>query len=80
MEVTPKGRMWFLAGVSVCDSSSKEYANAFGGMRFDEKMVHHHLQQCATKADVERGTLQSTIGVSTRNYEHSPKTNEELSQ
>ena len=80
MSVTPKETLWLLAGVNVCDSSSPTYHSHFSGLRLDAKKIRKCLYENSKKGDADRGTIQTTLGVSTQNYECHAKTVEELEE
>ena len=78
MSVEPKDRLWSVAGVNVCDSSSSTYKKIFDGLRLDPRRIHRYLKKRSKPVDLERGTFQVTLGVSTQNYECTTKTPEEI--
>ena len=78
MTITPKDELFQLAGVNVCNYTSETYNKCFSGLQLDPKSVHNCLCEISQKYDEERGTIQSTLGVSTQNYQCSTKSTEEL--
>ena len=79
--VVPGSRhMFSMEGIKVIDSSHKTYQECFGDVQLDPVAIHSHLKETSVKADKDRGAMQVSLGISTRNFEHVAKTPEELEQ
>ena len=80
MTAVPGDRLFSLHGVHLAHHSCGVHKECFDGLKLDVKRTHECLKGTATRADRDRGTIQVTMGCSTRNCESTKKHKEELEE
>ena len=78
LTIIPNNRLFPIEGLLVAPMSSSEYHTCFDGLQLDVKRIYEYLKQNVKKGDVERGTIQKSLGYSVRNWEKNLKTEDQL--